>query len=184
MENTSKAYWNSLQSTYSTRSPFNRDDIASLTEIYSGSLQIYESFIKNFNRDGVHQRELLDSIQNWYTNQAVLGSNSLIEAYKIYGETSQPAAIVFSLSFYGAPRKVKERIGAFLRNDILNNEDFINTEDRHKLGARVYGLIGLNSFGISTEEEKELFNKAIEQGIIKYYSPHSFFGSPTIPLPE
>ena len=42
-------------------------------------------------------------------------------------------------------------------------------------------LIGLNYLGVSTPEEQELYNKAVEQGIIEYHSEHSFFGHP-VPL--
>ena len=153
--------------------------------MYPNSLEIYKCFIKNFEESGgVYKQELMGSIEDWHTNQALLGANSLIETYNVYGEKSNPAAVVKELlGFYEAPDSVKERIGFFLRNDILNNEDYINTDNRKKLGARAYSLIGLNSFGIATPEERALFNKAIEQGIIKYRSPHNFSGS-VLPLPK
>ncbi len=59
----------------------------------------------------------------------------------------------------------------------------MNTDDTTLLGVRVDALIGLNSFGIATPEEQELFNKAVEQGIIRYRNPHTFSGRPR-PLPE
>jgi len=87
--------------------------------------------------------------------------------------------------FYDAPISVKERIGVFLREDILNNEEFIKADidDLQRLAARVNALIGLNYLNVATSEEQELYNKAIEQGIIRYNNIHSFSGS-FVPLPE
>ena len=101
---------------------------------------------------------------------------------------SNPGAVTIELlGFYDAPVEVKEKIGVFLRNSILNNEEFneefIEVDDRQRLTARVNALIGLNSFGLATPEERGLFNKAIEQGIVRYLNPHNFTGYP-LPLPE
>ena len=181
---TAGAYWDSLQWAYNTQGPFNTDDVASLKEMYSNSLEIYKCFTKNFKEPvGESQKELMGSIQEWHTNQAFLGANSLIETYNNYGMEADPGAVVMGFfDFYEAPDNVKERIGVFLRNDILNNEEFINAEDTLRLGTRTNALIGLNYLGVSTPEEQELFNEAVRQGIIDYHNQHSFFGYP-LPLP-
>ena len=181
---TAGAYWDSLQWAYNTKGPLIKDDVASLKKMYSNSFEIYNCFTKNFKEPvGESQKELMGSIQEWHTNQAFLGANSLIETYNNYGMEADPGAVVMSFfDFYEAPDSVKERIGVFLRNDILNNEEFINAEDTLRLGTRTNALIGLNYLGVSTSEEQELFKEAIEQGIIRYNSTHSFFGYP-LPLP-
>ena len=185
MGDTAGAYWGSLQSAYNTKGPLNTDDVASLIEMYSNSLEIYKCFNKNFKEsEGMNQKELMSSIQSWHTSQALLGANSLIKTYENFGMASNPGAVTIELlGFYEAPAEVKEKIGVFLREDILNNELYINTDDTTLLGVRVDALIGLNSFGLATPEERELFNKAIEQGIIRYRNPHAFFGR-QLPLPE
>ena len=130
------------------------------------------------------QQELMSSIQSWHTSQGLLGANSLIKTYENFGMASNPGAVTIELlGFYDAPVEVKEKIGVFLRNSILNNEEFIEVDDRQRLTARVNALIGLNSFGLATPEERGLFNKAIEQGIVRYRNPHNFTGYP-LPLPE
>ena len=181
---TAGAYWDSLQWAYNTKGPLIKDDVASLKKMYSNSFEIYNCFTKNFKEPvGESQKELMGSIQEWHTNQAFLGANSLIETYNNYGMEADPGAVVMSFfDFYEAPDSVKERIGVFLRNDILNNEEFINAEDTLRLGTRTNALIGLNYLGVSTSEEQELFKEAIEQGIIRYNSTHSFFGR-ALPLP-
>ena len=132
----------------------------------------------------MNQQGLMGSIQAWHTNQAFLGANGLIKTYENFGMASNPGAVTIELlGFYDAPAEVKEKMGDFLRNDILNNKEYINTNDTTLLGARVDALIGLNSFGLATPEEQELFNKAIERGIIRYHNPHTFFGRP-VPLPK
>ena len=161
------------------------NDAYNLFNMYLNSVEIYKCFIKNFKSpEGKYQQELMGSIYDWHTNQALLGMNSTIEGYKTYGVETRPNAVAYSLfKFYDAPIEVKEKIGGFLRKSFLNNEEFINSEERLKLKARVNALIGLNYLGVATPAEQELYNKAIEQGIIRYNSTHSFSGSP-LPLPE
>ena len=156
-----------------------------LKEIYLNSVEIYNCFTKNFKEPvGVNQQRLMNSIYDWHTNQALLAMNSRIEDYKIYGKETKPNVVAYSFfKFYDAPIEVKEKIGDFLRNDILNNEDFIGSQERFILKGRVNALIGLNYLGVATPEEQELYNKAIEQGVINYNSTHSFSGKP-LPLPE
>ena len=166
---TAGAYWDSLQWAYNTRGPFNTDDVASLQEIYSNSFEIYKCFTKNFKEPvGESQKELMGSIQEWHTNQAFLGANSLIETYNNYGMEAKPGGIVISFfDFYEAPDSVKERIGVFLRNNILNNEEFINTENTYRLGTRTNALIGLKYLDVLNEEDKAVFDEAIKLGVIE-----------------
>ena len=196
MNNTAKAYYQTLdgdldyeiiiRSDYSEiKKQFKTLNVANLIDLYIHSLEIYNCFNKNFtNRVGVNQQSLMNSIRDWHTEQALLGANSLIQIHNVYGYKSNPSAVVMELlGFYKAPNTVKEQIISFLRDDIFYNSDYINTDDRKRLGARVDALIGFNSFGMATAKEEELFNKAIEQGIIKYYNPYTFFGR-SLPLPE
>ena len=166
---TAGSYWNSLQWAYNTKGPLIKDDVASLKEMYHNSLEIYKCFTKNFQEPvGANQQELMGSIQEWHTNQAFLGANSLIEAYNNYGMEANPGAVVMSFfNFDEAPENVKEKIGLFLRNDILNNEEFINTEDTYRLNTRVDALIGLKYLNLLNEEEKQVFDEAIQIGVIE-----------------
>jgi len=138
------------------------NDAYNLLNMYLNSVEIYKCFIKNFKDPvGEKQKMLMGSIYNWHTNQALLGMNSIIEGYKTYGVETRPNAVAYSFfKFYNAPRRVKEKIGVFLRNDMLNKEEFIKADDRQRLGARVNALIGLNYLGVATPEERELYNKA------------------------
>ena len=158
-----------------------------LMEMYLNSLEIYKCFTKNFKEPvGVNQQKLMGSIYDWHTNQALLGMNSRIEGYKTYGIETKPNAVAYSFfKFYDAPIEVKEKIGDFLRNDILNNPEFIDSEERLVLKARVNALVGLNYLGVATPEEQELYKKAIEQGVIGIYkdNPHAFSRS-ALPLPK
>ena len=185
IEGTAEGYFASLQSAYDTESSFNTDDIASLKEMYSGSLEIYNCFNENFkNPKGEGQQALMGAIETWHTKQGLLGADSLIETYENYGMEANPGAIVMSLwDFDDAPDEVKAKIGTFLRKDILNNEDFINTEDRKRLGARVNALVGLKYFGILNPEEEKIFNQAIEKGIIIQSSKGDSFLGFSRPLP-
>ena len=50
----------------------------SITDIYMDSLEIYESFFKNFkNPVGEHQKELMNILENWYGDQVLMGLNYL-----------------------------------------------------------------------------------------------------------
>ena len=169
----------------SIKATFKGLNLTNLIKIYLNSVEIYKCFTKNFKDPvGVNQQRLMNSIYDWHTNQALLGMNGRIEAYKTYGIETRPNAVAMQLfKFYDAPIEVKEKIGDFLRNDILTNPEFINTDNRWKLQARADALIGLNYLGVATPEEHELYNKAIEQKIINYNSTHSFSSKP-LPLPE
>ena len=126
----------------------------------------------------------MGAIETWHTKQGLLGADSLIETYENYGMEANPGAIVMSLwDFDDAPDEVKAKIGTFLRKDILNNTDFINTEDRKRLGARVNALVGLKYFGILNPEEEKIFNQAIEKGIIIQSSKGDSFLGFSRPLP-
>ncbi len=184
MGQTAQAYYDSFKSAgvdVDTRT----SDAYNLFNMYLNSAEIYNCFIKNFKSPvGEKQRMLMGSIYDWHTNQSLLGANSTIEAYKTYGIETRPNAVAYSLfKFYNAPIEVKEQIGTFLRENILNNEEFINSRERLILKARVNALIGLNYLGVATPAEQDLYDKAIEQGIIEHHSTHSFSGHPA-PLPE
>ena len=196
MGETAQAYYDSLggeldyemavQSGYGEiKTTFKDLNVTSLMDMYKDSVEIYKCFIKNFtdSEGGINQQKLMESIQSWRTNQALLGADSIIDAYESGIRTRQAAVTNQLLRFYEAPEDVRERIGLFLREGVLNNEEFIKADDRQRLGARVNALIGLNSFGIATSKEQELFNKAIEEGIIRYKNPHSF-SRRALPLPE
>ena len=176
-----KGPYNDLKTTFKSLNATNSFNV------YLNSAEIYKCFTKNFKESvGANQQKLMGSIYDWYTNQALLGMNSTIEGYKTYGVETRPGAVTMQLfQFYDAPIEVKEKIGVFLRNDILNNPEFINTNNRWKLGARVNALISLNYLGVATSEEQELYKKAIEQGIIGIYkdNPHAFSRS-ELPLPK
>ena len=69
-------------------------------------------------------------------------------------------------------------ISDFYKNDIINNPEFINTEESSKLRARVDALIGLKYLGVLDEDENraelELFERALEEGIIEQIDQNSF----------
>ena len=77
------------------------------------------------------------------------------------------------------PAGVKVMVSDFYKNDIINHPDFIDTEESSKLRARVYALIGLKYLGVLDEEgnraERELFERALETGIIEKIDENSFF---------
>ena len=172
-----QSYYDSLKSAYQDELPLGRDDVKILIDAYDDSFQIYKCFLKNFkNPVGEHQQALKVVIQEWYASQSFWGADSMIGAYK-KGIESNPWAVASELHrFRPAPQEVRDMIAKFYRNDILNNEEFIKTEERRKLGARVDALIGLKYFGVINEEEQELFNKALEQGVIEAIGGASFFG--------
>ena len=178
MGHITQSYYDSLLSAYQARAPLNKKKVAELLSMHSNSLVIYKCFSKNFqNPTDKYQQQLKQTIENWYADQSALGANSLIETYKVYGLDSNPSSIVYSLNdFRAAPKEITDKIAEFYRKEIINNEGFINTDNRRKLGARVNALIGLKYFGVINEEEEELFNRALEQGVITAPSPNSFFG--------
>ena len=187
IEGTAKGYSASLQSAYAGKAELtelNKNDVAKLIKMYSGSLEIYNCFNENFKNPEKHQKALMVAIETWHREQGLLGADSLIETYENYGMEANPGAIVMSLwDFDEAPDEVKAKIGTFLRKDILNNADFINTEDRKRLGARVNALVGLKYFGILNPEEEKIFNQAIEKGIIIQSSKGDSFLGFSRPLP-
>ena len=177
MGDITQSYYDSLKSAYQDELPLGRDDVKILIDAYDDSFQIYKCFLKNFkNPVGEHQQALKVVIQEWYASQSFWGADSMIGAYK-KGIESNPWVVASELHrFRPAPQEVRDMIAKFYRNDILNNEEFIKTEERRKLGARVDALIGLKYFGVINEEEQELFNKALEQGVIEAIGGASFFG--------
>ena len=185
IEGTAEGYFASLQFAYSGKAELNKKDVASLIEMYSGSLKIYNCFNKNFkNPVGVHQQALMGVIKTWHKDQGLLGADSLIKTYENYGMEANPGAVVMSLwDFDDAPDEVKAKIGTFLRKDILNNEDFMNAKDRKRLGARVKALVGLKYLGILNPEEEKIFNQALEKGIIIQSSKGDSFWGFSRPLP-
>ena len=194
IEGIAEVYHGSLLSAYEAPSQFNSNDVASLLEMYSGSLEIYKCFIKNFeNLEGKYQSALRGKIKSWHIQQGVWGVEGLIGGYrsyrKEYGIGFQPSSVARGLwGFYEAPDEVKKGIGVFLRDDILNNEEFIRADDRESIRARADALLGLNYMGVLNERERELFEKAVEQGVIENLGPgvkgRDVFHVRPLPLPE
>ena len=52
-------------------------------------------------------------------------------------------------------------ISDFYKNDIIN--EFINTEESSKLGAREDALIGLNYLGLLSEQEKAILIELLKK---------------------
>ena len=178
MGSITQSYYDSLLSAYQARAPLDKKKVAELLSMHSNSLIIYKCFLKNFqNPTDKYQQQLKQVIENWYAEQSALGAKILIETYEVYGLDSNPSSIIYSLNdFRAAPKEITDKIAEFYRKEIINNEGFINTDNRRKLGARVNALIGLKYFDVINEEEQELFNRALEQGVITAPSPNSFFG--------
>ena len=182
MGDTSQSYYDFLNSAVQAGVSIDmRRDVDDLINTYSSSLEIYNCFKKNFsNPEGEYQQELMRTIEGWHISQSILGVNSLLETYKVY---DNPAAIVSRLNdFRSAPAEIKDQIAEFYRSEIINNEVFIKTNERRKLRARVKALIGLKYFDYLTPEEQELFDKALEQGVIRNPAEGVFSGS-SRPLP-
>ena len=155
-----------------------------LIDTYSNSLQIYNCFKKNFkNPVGTHQIALMNTIESWYGQQSALGAKGLIEAYT-KGIESNPWFVVSKLHrFTPAPQGVKAMIAEFYRKDILNNKDFISTDEQRKLGARVDALLGLKYLGLLNSEEQQLFDQAIKAGVIEKVGKGNSFSGSSRPLP-
>ena len=176
IQNTTEAYYNSLGGELDYEIPLGRGylyrettfksfNADNLIDMYSNSLEIYNSFVKNFeNRPiGSHQKELMRVIEDWYVHQAFLAVDGWINSYKIYGIYLRPLAVIRQLrNFYEAPMEIKKMIALFLRNDILNNEELMR-EYLFSLDARIDALEILHSLGLATTEETELYNVAKEQ---------------------
>ncbi|MCZ0932900.1 MAG: hypothetical protein OXJ52_07100 [Oligoflexia bacterium] len=180
-----QSYYNSLKSAYQQdKLNLGRDDIQILIDAHDNSFQIYKCFLKNFkNPEGEHQQALKGVIQDWHASQSFWGADSMIEAYK-KGIESNPLFVASELhKFISAPEEVKGMIAKFYRNDILNNQEFINTENRYKLGARVDALIGLKYFGLLNNEEEDLFERAISAGIIEKVGKGNVYFGYNRPIP-
>ena len=196
--NTAEAYYNSLGSelNYKTtrdteyryiKGPFKNLNVTSLTDMYLNSLKIYNSFIENFKTPiGKHQKELMRAIKDWHIHIAFLAVKGWIDSYKIYGVNTNPVIPAARLrKFYEAPMEVKQEIAIFLRNDIFYNKIFTNTDDKNKFRARVNALIGLHALGVATVEEENLYNQAVEQGIITPNVTHAnSYAARSLPLPD
>ena len=176
IEDLSTAYYDSWRSDYELGLEVNR------SEVYKDNLAVYRCYLKNFREPGgIYQEELMGSIEGWYDNQSALGADNYIESYK-YGMTTDPASTVYDLHRFGlAPLGVRERIAKFYREDVLNNPEFIDTDDTYRLGARVDALIGLRYLRLLEPEEQELFDRAFEEGVIRR-SSRGYFGY-SRPLP-
>ena len=164
--------------------------INTLVDMYSGSRVIYNCFLKNFqNPTGASQQALKGIIQGWYEQQSEIGARGLIEAYRRQTEEVGPWFTVIELNKFKAkvPAGVKVMVSDFYKNDIINHPDFIDTEESSKLGARVDALIGLKYLGVLDEEgnraERELFERALEAGIIERLDKGNVFFGYNYPIP-
>ena len=191
IEGLAQVYYSSLESAYEGKAKFNTGNVDHLVNMYSDSLKIYNCFKDNFKgwSVGTHQRDLGEAIKDWHAHQGLLGMNSFIETYKNYKEEygsrfSVTRSVANVFQFKEAPEEVRTRMIDFYRNDIFNNEKIKAAQDEVSLRARVNALIGLNYMNALNEEERRIFNKAIEQGIISNpnKNPNSFFGF-SRPLP-
>ena len=176
-------YYHSLASS-NNPTEWHRDNIKVLIDMYSDSLTIYRCFLKNFqNSTDKHQQQLKQIIENWYGQQSQWGASALIETYRkqTQGKIS-PWFIVDRLNRFKSdtPSNIKAMIADFYKNDIINNIEFKNTTEYHKLGSRVEALIGLKYLGVLDEdeyqEELKLFEKALNSGIIESVGKNSFSG--------
>ena len=167
IEDTAKGYFASLQSAYDTQSSFNTDDIASLIEMYSGSLEIYNCFNENFKNPEKHQKALMGAIETWHRDQGLLGADSLIKTYENYGMEANPGAIVSSLyQFREAPSEVKMKVGSFFRF-IWNDDTFKMGTERRQKKTHIKSLIGLKYLDTLNEGEEKVFNDFLEKEIIR-----------------
>ena len=178
-------YSNSLESAYKGKEEFSAVNVMHLIEMYSDSLKIHNCFKENFKgwSVGEQQRGLEGAIKDWHTIQGIFGMNSFVETYKNYkkeyGSSFEADSVAANLfKFRKAPEEVQKRMIDFYRYDIFNNEKIKASQDRVSLRARVNALIGLNYMNALNEEEKRIFNQALEKGIISNpnKNPNSFFG--------
>ena len=189
MRETAQAYYNSLGGEVDYKIPlksynngtifrvylkkettFKDFNVTKLIDMYENSLELYNSFIKNFTKSTgeyhiqAHQKKLMRVIEGWYMEQSSLAAKARIEAYTTYGIDIRPNTITYGLGyFYDAPLEVKEEIALFLREDILNNEKFINTDDETLLRSRVNAIESLNDLNVATDEEVALYKAIKEQ---------------------
>ena len=171
-----RVHYDSLQSAYTGKTTLNKNNIGSLYNMYSGSLEIYNCFKKNFkNPVGVGQQNLEAVIEAWHTTQGLLGVDSFIGSYR-YGFAESPGSIVRNLYiFRDAPEEVKSKVVDFYRNEIWNEE--LNLSYKYRL----YALKGLKYFGALNAEEEEVFNKALEEGIFENPLGGDVFIGPFLP---
>ena len=178
-------YSNSLELAYEGKAKLNTADVDYLVNMYSDSLKIYNCFKENFEgwTGKTQQRGLEEAIKGWHTQQGIFGMNSFVETYKNYKEEYGNRFKIGSVAgnlfkFRKAPEEVRIRMIDFYRNDIWNNEEFKASKARVHLKARVNALIGLNYMNALNEEERRVFNRALEEGIISNpnKNPSSFFG--------
>ena len=67
-------YVDNISYDYYLEGTFKELNAISLTDIYTHSRIIYESFVKNFkNPTGRHQKELMNVLENWYKYQVLMG---------------------------------------------------------------------------------------------------------------
>ena len=181
LENTAGAFHRYVSSLDQNSEPrLDRDIVNTLFFMYRDSLEMYNCFLKNFpNPVGENQQKLKRVIEGRHEQQSKWGAEALMTAYQ-YGIEDNPWSVARSLhNFQTAPLGVKTEIGEFYRNEFLNNPDFINTNDLNKQGARVDALIGLKYLGLLEEgSEVELFDRAVEEGVIRSLGENSFSGCP------
>jgi len=164
-------------------STFDADNISVLLGMHDDSLEVYKCFLENFpNPVGESQENLRQIIESWHEQQSVWGAEALMRAYQ-YGVKKNPWAVAKSLhDFKTLPLEMKIKIAEFYRDEFLHNPDFIGTHDPYSQGARTNALIGLALLNFLKGQEVELFNRAIEEGVIKKVGEGSFLAS-TKPLP-
>ena len=176
IQDTAETYYNSLGGELDYEIPLDRSYLyrettfksfnsTKLIDMYSDSLEVYNSFVKNFESRpiGLHQKELMRTIEDWYMHQAFLAVDGWIDSYKIYGINLKPLAVIAQLrKFYEAPMEIKKIIALFLRNDILNNKELMR-EYLFSLEAQIDALEILHSLELATAEDTELYNIAKEQ---------------------
>ena len=174
-----------------------QENIKSLIDMHSGSYKIYKCFIKNFqNPVGEHQRALKQTIESWYESQSMLGASAVISSYKQAPEALKqapgafnPFVVVDRLNNFKAetPVEVKAMIAEFYKKDIINNPEFIETDDSYKWRTRADALVGLQYLGVLEEDryqaERELFERAIEAGVIKQLDATSYSTDYIRPIP-
>ena len=83
--------------------------------MHLNSVKIYNSFVENFKTPiGPYQKELMRTIEDWYTHIAFLGIDGWIDSYKIYEVDVRPVTVAARLyKFYEAPMEVKEKAAVF-----------------------------------------------------------------------
>ena len=181
MENTAGAFYSALSSLdQNSTTGLDRDTVNTLIFMFDDSLEIYNCFLKNFpNPEGESQQELKRIIEDWHEQQSEWGAEALMTAYQ-YGIKNHPTKVTRSLlDFQIVSSDTKTKMGAFYRDEFLNNPDFNNP---YFQGARVNALIGLKYLDLLEGSEVELFDKAVEEGVIKSLGENSF-SSTTKPLP-